>query len=95
MRFVYVECHHLSHRYEAEIKQLRQELALQDALAGRTGVRYGPLDASEKEHFISRLQTFLAAPPEASLEARTLREIDYGFKLLKDMILQFVSILLF
>lgn len=35
-------------RYEREIHSLRQELVMHDALSGRTGVRYGPLDENDR-----------------------------------------------
>ncbi|CAE7564506.1 Kif9, partial [Symbiodinium sp. KB8] len=36
-------------KYEGEIKALKRELAMHDALVGRTGVRYGPLTDAETD----------------------------------------------
>jgi kinesin family protein 6/9 len=77
--------------YEAEIAQLRSELALHDALAGRTGVRYAPLDASELAALQRSVRAFVdggddgAADVEA-LQAPTLRHLHEAMRMLRGMV---------
>lgn len=77
--------------YEAEIAQLRSELALHDALAGRTGVRYAPLDASELAALQRSVRAFVdggddgAADVEA-LQAPTLRHMHEAMRMLRGMV---------
>jgi hypothetical protein len=46
-------------RYEREIWQLRQELAMHDTLCGRTGVRYGPMDDSDRARIADILYGYM------------------------------------
>jgi hypothetical protein len=56
-------------RYEREIAHLRQELVMHDALCGRTGVRYGPMDEHEK---VGVVATPVAAHCAAAYSARVI-----------------------
>jgi kinesin family protein 6/9 len=76
---------------EAESAQLRSELALHDALAGRAGVRYAPLDASELAALQRSVRAFVdggddgAADVEA-LQAPTLRHMHEAMRMLRGMV---------
>ncbi len=53
---------------------LRQELAMHDALAGRTGVRHGPLTDPEKARISDVLYSYARGDVDA-LEFSTMRQV--------------------
>lgn len=68
-------------RYEREIRELKQELAMHDALADRFGVTYDEYTPEQQAEVHDQVQAFLAAAPEKEEEAieidsvRKMREI--------------------
>jgi kinesin family protein 6/9 len=60
-------------KYEAEIKALRRELAMHDALVGRTGVRYGPLSSAEGGLISELCDSYVDAPSDDEDEGGVAR----------------------
>ncbi len=55
-------------KLEAEIKALRRELAMHDALVGRTGVRYGPITPAEGGLIADLCESYVDAPSDDEAE---------------------------
>ncbi|KAJ1450975.1 P-loop containing nucleoside triphosphate hydrolase protein [Pelagophyceae sp. CCMP2097] len=51
----------LARRQDVTIRELRQELLMHDALADRSGVKYEPYTAAEKQNLQAQLQRYCAA----------------------------------
>ena len=55
-------------KLESEIKALRRELAMHDALVGRTGVRYGPITPAEGGLIADLCEAYVDAPSDEEEE---------------------------
>lgn len=79
-----VERERLVSMYERELSLLRTELALHDAMAGRSGVRYGPIQPLEQEALTAIVQQFVAGQVD-DIEVSTVRQLHAALHILRDL----------
>ena len=72
-------------KYEKEILHLRQELAMHDVLAGRSGVKYGALGEEEHNWVAKTMQAYVAGHIDA-VKFSTMREIQAAFEVMRTMV---------
>lgn len=71
-------------KLQAEVRLMRRELALYDALAGRSGVRYGPL-GPERAELLRREVDAYCRGLTADLAIVSARQVSLCFSLLRDI----------
>lgn len=74
-------------KYKSEIKQLRAELAMHDAMAGREGIVYVPLTDEQKEEVRESVVRFVRDPETNSIPVVSVRQVNAVFHAFRSMLL--------
>lgn len=79
-------------RYERQIRELKQELMMHDALANRSGVSYDDYTADECRTIAQQVRSFVDAAPDAEaeasvgLEVQSVRQVQECFRQFKMLV---------